>query len=354
MTIEQTYRNLVSGRWRGPVAAALRGGLTALEQPYRWAVARKNLRFDQAAEQVHKVVAPVISVGNLTVGGTGKTPLVAWLARWFQSHGIPVTIISRGYGAQGGQPNDEARELAARLPGIPHLQNRDRVAAARQALEANSKQVLLLDDAFQHRRLARDLDIVLLDALAPFGYGHLLPRGLLREPVTALARAQIIALSRSDAVDETLRQEIRKRVHDLAPAAVWLELKHKPTRFIAADGETKTLAELRGEPLAAFCGIGNPAGFRHTLQASGLAIARWRELPDHCHYSPVVLSELDEWAAKKPGQHLLCTCKDLVKIDRYEIGEKRLWALEIEVEIARGQAALEDRLTNVTAQFHSV
>jgi tetraacyldisaccharide 4'-kinase len=169
-------------------------------------VRQRNRWFDRAGSHVQRVAAPVISVGNITVGGTGKTPFVAWLAQWFALRQMPVTIISRGYGSRRGTPNDEALELAARLPDVPHLQNPDRVAAAEQALHANATQVLILDDAFQHRRLARDLDIVLLDALEPFGYEHLLPRGLLREPIESLSRAHVVALSRSDAVDEPRRR----------------------------------------------------------------------------------------------------------------------------------------------------
>src|SRR5436190_16306424 len=205
MLSDSQFRDLVSGHWKGPLAIVLRGALWMLAHPYGWIVRRRNARFDRGLVQPTKVAAPVISVGNLTVGGTGKSPFVAWLARWFLDRGTSVTIISRGYGSRGGKPNDEALELAARLPGVPHLQNPDRIAAANQALATNPAQVLILDDGFQHRRLARDLDIVLLDALAPFGYGHLLPRGLLREPIESLARAQVVALSRSDAVDAERR-----------------------------------------------------------------------------------------------------------------------------------------------------
>ena len=352
MSLDQTYRELVSGQWRGPVAAALRGGLSALEHPYRWAVARRNLRFD-LGEEACKVAAPVISVGNLTVGGTGKTPLVAWLVQWYHGRGVPVTVISRGYGSQGGQPNDEALELSARLPGIRHLQNCDRARAAREALATNPRQILILDDAFQHRRLARDLDIVLLDALAPFGYGRLLPRGLLREPVEALARADVVALSRSDAAGEHSRNSIRERVRKVAPQALWLELIHQPTRLIAGSGLEKPLDTLRAKPVAAFCGIGNPAGFRHTLEQAGASIAGWRELPDHFAYAPADLRSLEKWAAEQASELIVCTRKDLVKIQRDTLGGKALWALEIELAITRGQPEFAARLAELAAQFHS-
>jgi tetraacyldisaccharide 4'-kinase len=341
----------VSGRSRGPIAAALRGVLSVGELAYGAVVRRRNGRLDRGAAEIHEVAAPVISVGNLTVGGTGKTPFVAWLARWFLNRGVHVTIISRGYGARGGRPNDEALELAARLPGVPHLQNRDRVAAAQAALAANPRQVLILDDAFQHRRLARDLDIVLLDALAPFGYGHLLPRGLLREPVESLARAHIVALSRSDAVEDAERRRIETRVRQFTPAASWLELAHQPTGLRSASGEALTIEALRGQRVAAFCGIGNPAGFRGTLERCGVLVVDWLELPDHCAYDANQLARLEQWLASCDVSIALCTAKDRVKIPRDRLGGKALWALEIELAVLRGQDQLEEALSRIAERL---
>jgi tetraacyldisaccharide 4'-kinase len=350
MALDAAYRSLVSGQWKGPLAAALRGCLGLLELPYGWIVRRRNARFDCGENRSQRVAAPVISVGNITVGGTGKTPFVAWLARWFLARQQAVTIISRGYGSPAGRPNDEALELAARLPGVPHLQNPDRIAAARAALAAKSRQVLILDDAFQHRRLARDLDMVLLDALEPFGYERVLPRGLLREPLTSLDRAQVIALSRSDAVSEVCRREIEARARSFAPQATWLELTHRPVRFVSADGESLELTELRGTCVAVFCGIGNPNGFRHTLSGCGLEVAAALELPDHCGYGKRELSGVQNWLAAINVEHVICTRKDLVKIPRVELAGKRLWALDIELEIVRGQAELEGMLDKLAGQ----
>ncbi len=166
-----------------------RGALALAEIPYAAAVDWRNRRYDCGAT-VQRVGVPVVSVGNLTLGGTGKTPLVEWLARWFADRGVRVVLVSRGYGALPGQPNDEALELAQSLPQVPHLQNRDRVQAALEAIGELGAQLILLDDGFQHRRLARDLDLVLVDALEPFGFGHVFPRGTLREPLAGWRRAR--------------------------------------------------------------------------------------------------------------------------------------------------------------------
>jgi tetraacyldisaccharide 4'-kinase len=348
------YYEVVSGKRQGLSAGVVRGVLRGGEPIYHAVVGLKNRRFDSGQVRPQRVAAPVISVGNLTVGGTGKTPQVCWLAEWFHREGAAVTLISRGYGSKGGQPNDEALELAARLPGVPHLQNPDRVAAAQEALAANPRQVLILDDAFQHRRIARDLDIVLLDALEPFGYGHLLPRGLLREPVESLARAHVVALSRADAVDVAARVAVRQRVHEVAPHAVWLELAHQPTGFMNCQHARTPLEALAGKRIAAFCGIGNPAGFRHTLASCGLDVAGFQALPDHFAYPPNDVANLERWI-KGLGEvaAVVCTSKDLVKIPRDELAGLPLRALAITLQITVGQEQLVSLLQPLLVKIAS-
>src|SRR3954463_11628125 len=228
------FRDIVSGRHRGVAPTLTRGLLRAAEVPYTLAVDRRNRRYDRGHCQVHRVDVPVISVGNLTLGGTGKTPMVKWLAHKLQATGARVALVSRGYGATNGKQNDEALELAESLPGVPHIQNRDRVAAVNDAIREHNPQVIVLDDGFQPRRLARALDIVLLDALEPFGFDHVFPRGTLREPLAGLARANIVCLSRADAVSVDTREIIRRRVAEIAPAAIWCELAHVATRLVNA------------------------------------------------------------------------------------------------------------------------
>ncbi len=168
--------------------------------PYGAVVALRNRGFDRRWLEIEQAGVPVVSVGNLTVGGTGKTPMVEWVARWYRRRGQRVAILSRGYRQVHGL-NDEGRVLEENLPDVPHLQDRDRVRSARIAVEELEAEILVLDDGFQHRRLARDLDLVLIDALEPFGLGHLLPRGLLREPLRSLRRTDMVVLSRADLVE---------------------------------------------------------------------------------------------------------------------------------------------------------
>jgi tetraacyldisaccharide 4'-kinase len=288
------------------------------------------------------------------LGGTGKTPMVKWLAERLQSSGLRVAIVSRGYGADAGKQNDEALELAEALPGVPHIQNRDRVAAARQAIREHYPQVILLDDGFQHRRLARDLDIVLLDALEPFGFEHVFPRGTLREPIAGLRRAQVVCLSRADAISEADRSTIRKRVAQIAPQGVWCEAAHAASRLTNARGEFQPLDALRRQRLAAFCGIGNPAGFHHTLALADCKPVAWREFPDHNAYTAADQVALGEVAREANAESIVCTQKDLVKLRQPELGSVPLWAVAIEMQFLRGQEALEGALERVTRQVSGV
>ena len=344
------FRDLVSGRRRGVTAAVLRLVLRLAEAPYTWAVRWRNWRYDSGAAAVHRVDVPVVSVGNLTLGGTGKTPMVEWLARWFRQREVRVTVISRGYGARSGTQNDEALELQQKLPDVPHLQNPDRVAAAKAAVGRFDSQVIVLDDAFQHRRIARRLDIVMLDASEPFGFGHVFPRGTLREPVAGLHRADVVALSRADMLDESSRAEIRRRVGRHAPDAEWLEVVHAARTLISAGGVAEPLERLAGKPVAAFCGLGNPAGFRHTLASCGYRVADFREFPDHYRYGRRDVESLSAWADKLDVAAVLCTHKDLVKLAVDRLGRRPLRAVGVGLEITTGRESLEARLRALLPQ----
>lgn len=337
------FREVVSGRQHGLSANVLRGVLRLFETPYAWAMRVRNHRYDRGLAETHRIDVPVVSIGNLTLGGTGKTPLVLWMARFFRQRSVRVSIVSRGYGASNDGRNDEALELELALPDVPHLQNANRVGAARRAIDERKTELILLDDGFQHRRLERDLDIVLLDATEPFGFEHVFPRGTLREPVEGLARADVVVLSRADMLSAEARQVVRERVSQLAPRAVWCEVQHTAQELVNAQGQTLSLESLVGKRVAAFCGIGNPAGFRHTLESLGADVAVWREFPDHHDYARADVESLAQWAA---GAELaVCTRKDLVKLGFTQIGAAPLWSIRVDLSFSAGEreflAALE-------------
>jgi tetraacyldisaccharide 4'-kinase len=344
------FRDLVSGRQQSVSSVCARGLLRVAEVPYTLAMTIRNRRFDSGAAQIHRVDVPVISVGNITLGGTGKSPLVKWLANKLQASGIRLAIVSRGYGAANNRQNDEALELADALPQVPHIQNRDRVAAAHRAIREFGAEILLLDDGFQHRRLGRDADIVLLDALEPFGFDHVFPRGTLREPLDGLRRANVVCLSRADAISQSERKSIQERVAKIAPNAAWCEASHAARQLLNTYGETQALESYNKIRVAAFCGIGNPVGFRHTLAHVGCQPIAWREFPDHHAYTPADLSELIVMIRESKADSVLCTQKDLVKIRQQKLGGIPLWALAIEIKFLSGQNLIEQLLERVLQQ----
>jgi tetraacyldisaccharide 4'-kinase len=341
MVNAQTFDELVSGRRRGWGAASARLGLSLLELPYLAAVSIRNQFYDRVRHSAVRLPAKVISVGNLTLGGTGKTPMVAWLVRWFLRHPVRPAMVSRGYRKLADQ-NDEFLVLAHHFPHIPHVQDRDRVRAARRAIRDWRCQIIILDDGFQHRRLHRDLDLVLIDGTCPFGYARVFPRGLLRESARSLRRADAVALSRVDLVPADELEETRQKIRKLAPQAAFIETVHRPHDLLDASGHASSLECLVGQRVAGFCGIGNPRGFQETLRCLGCHLAGFRTWPDHYAYRPGDLTDLEAWLGGLG--HLtavLCTEKDLVKIRRLRLGGLPLWAVTIETHVVAGESQLE-------------
>ncbi len=342
---EAAFLKLVRGEKRGPLANLARAALRDLSGVYGIGVNLRNRAFDRGWKATQRVGVPVVSVGNLTLGGTGKTPAVEWIARWFRARDKRVAILSRGYGDQAKTGlNDEGRVLEENLPDVPHLQGKDRVALARLAEEELASEVLILDDGFQHRRLGRDLDVVLLDALDPFGLGWIFPRGLLREPVRSLKRAGVVVLSRADLVDAATRAAIRAQAEKAAGRLRWAEARHAPLDLIDAAGESTPLADLGPLKVAAFCGIGNPEGFRRTLENLQVEVVAFRPFPDHHAYTVTDVASLADWVRGAGADLALTTQKDLVKLRAGTLGPAPLRALRIGWELTEGQDVIEGAL----------
>ncbi len=303
---------------RGPLLAIL---MSPLEAAYGAAVRARNRRFDRP-ESVARAPLPVVSVGNLAAGGTGKTPLVAWIARRLLAAGCRPAVVTRGFGGRagkgplvlsdGGGPRtawdecgDEPYLLARALPGVAVVVGSDRVAGAAAAAGIGAD-VAVLDDGFQHRRIARDLDLVLLDARSPLGNGRLLPVGPLREPPSSLARASALVATRAGGGDAAAVLEVARR-H--APGVPVFLGSHRFAGFVDARGvET-------GKPgrAVAFCGVGDPVPFLAEIESEGVLVAAARVFPDHHPYSPRELRGLARLAARH-GAVLLTTEKDLVRL----------------------------------------
>ena len=348
--LQQNWREVASGERRGIAAGVVRGALWAACLPYGAAAWWRNRGYDRGRYAVTRVDVPVICVGNLTVGGVGKTPMVKWVARRLRSWDVRVAILSRGYGAEAGARNDEGLELELDLPDVPHLQHPDRAAAAEVAIEELGMEALVLDDGFQHRRLARDLDVVLLDATSPFGFGHCLPRGALRESPRGLRRAGAVVLTRADMLAAERRAVVQREAARLAPQAAWAEAVHRPTCLVDAAGAASDLCGLRGARVAAFCGVGNPAGFRHTLEHLGAELATFRPLPDHHNYTRDDVDALAEAARSARAELVVCTRKDLVKLQAQRLGDLPLRAVAVEIGFLAGEAELAERLAGAVGR----
>jgi tetraacyldisaccharide 4'-kinase len=340
------YLRLIRGQNTGPWPRLALTGLRAVSVGYGAAVAIRNTGFDWGWKTSRRALVPVISVGNLTLGGTGKTPMVEWLARWYRRRGLRVAILSRGYGQAGGL-NDEGQVLEDNLPDVPHLQGADRVTLAGIAVNELETELIVLDDGFQHRRLARDLDLVMIDALDPFGLGHLFPRGLLREPIASLHRADVVVLSRADMVTPAEKEAIRAKVELNAGQLPWVEARHAPLDLIDGEGISSPLERIEGQSVAAFCGIGNPEGFRRTLLPFCHELCDLRVFPDHHSYSADDVRSLERWAAEVGADFVLTTQKDLVKLRAGLLGPVPLRALRIGLELTAGGDIMDDVLARL-------
>ena len=344
----ESFRRLIDGRATGLVATLSRTGLSAIEIPYEALVRLRNYGYEHSILTTKKASAPVISVGNLTLGGTGKTPLVAWLAHWFAQHNKKPAIISRGYKAKTGQLSDEAAELKILLPTVPHYANKQRIIAAGEAVTKGSD-VLLLDDGFQHRQISRDLNLVTIDATDPFGCNRLFPRGLLREPLWGLKRADALVLTRTDQVSIKTRNEIQEQCFRFVGShdKPWIETEHRPSNLRLVDGTTQPLKTLQDKRILSLSAIGNPAAFHRTLTTLGHEPVATLTFPDHHTYTTDDIHRISEETESVGAEIIVTTLKDLVKLPLASVRDRPLCALEIGIQFQTGLQDLEYLLNKI-------
>jgi tetraacyldisaccharide 4'-kinase len=346
MPAHSLYQRIISGEaglWATPIRAALRGG----EVLYRAGVALRNRRYDRKGPDVTLPVE-VISVGNITAGGTGKTPFVIDLVTRLDRMGKSPAVVARGYGSPGGEPNDEERLVRRHCPAVSYFANPDRAAAGEEACLRCGADVIVLDDGFQHRRLARALDIVLIDATCPFGHGRLLPGGLLREPPGALRRADAVVITRAGQVSPARIAALDAKLRRLAESAIHLKCHHRVTSIDRIDG-TATGESLDGARAVLFAGIGNPSAFRQTALSLGVKVVGQRYWPDHYRYRRRDLDDLLRTGAFTPHDLLLTTEKDAVKLAQLGgVDHARIRVIRIEIDFADGCDTILDQLLNRT------
>lgn len=354
---QRDFIDLVSGNKRGPLAAMQRGGLRFASWFFKFGAVTRLLLYRAGIKSGNKVDVPVVCVGNLTTGGTGKTPAVAWVVQALTEAGRKPAIVSRGYKSDESG-NDEMKVLHELLPDTPHVQNPDRTAGAKKAI-AEGADCIVLDDGFSHLKLQRDLDILLFDSINPFGYGRMLPRGLLREPLSSVRRAKFAIFTRADVAHKDRLRDLEDTVRCKGFVGGIAHAAHEPVKLVRiSDGEEVPLTELKGKTVAPFCGIGNPRGFERTLEKLGARITPLGtlRLDDHQAFDDHLMQHQVVpflRSARESGAVAgICTQKDAVKFRGSEAGldaEVPMYELRVEFRVILNEEALLEKLAEVVS-----
>lgn len=358
--IEKYYLKFMSGRKKGFSAQLFKFLLWGLSLLYLVAIQIRFLLYRLRIFRGRSVTAWVISVGNISLGGTGKTPVVERLARLLHSRGRKVVIISRGYRRKTGPwlkrlkeklrgapttrvvsdgrnillnsrvAGDEPYMLAVNLEGVPVVINRNRAKGALYAIRRFKADTIILDDGFQHLGLKRDLDIVLVDAGCPFGNGHLFPRGFLREPPRNLARADLLLITKAV---EGEQEGLKKDLYRLNQRAEIIECRHTPIYLYDIRTSLKTSLDfIKGSRVATLAGIAHPEGFEQMLRELGVQVIHSRRFADHHLYTQQELIDIMNKASRRGADILLTTEKDAVRFPRLPPGNLPVFSLRIRID----------------------
>jgi tetraacyldisaccharide 4'-kinase len=364
---------LVHDEKRGATAGILLGFLKLMSFIYGLGVTIKLGLYKYGILKQHKLACRVISLGNITVGGTGKTPTAQRLAAIIRDMGYRVVILNRGYRANWrgqvglvsdgrrifmsvNEAGDEAYLLAKNLPGVAVVIGKNRTITGDYAVENLKAEVIILDDGYQHWQLARDIDIVLVDTLNMFGNNFLLPRGTLREPLANLNRADSFLLTKVDQSTGDARDVIRDTLARYNDKALVVESVHSPRCFIEIEDwykgvrpETVALEAVRNQRVLAFSAIGNPSSFEQTITDIGVELVDAVRYTDHHDYTMAEMQCVMQKAVDKEVYALVTTEKDAVKIPSEFIHSERplpVYVLGIEVRFVDGYQELMGMIKN--------
>lgn len=377
-SVETYVLEVIFNRRQGNRADILRGVLHGLSQIFESAVKLRRLLYDTRILRDRTLGVQVIAIGNLTVGGTGKTPVVEKFARALQNQGRKVAILSRGYRSKpvpfwvrlkrkillqedvtpprivsdgksllldSQSAGDEPYMLAANLKDVIVLVDKDRVKAGRYAIERFGCDTLLLDDGFQYWKLqGRRTDIVLIDSQQPWGNNFMLPRGILREPPKHLKRADTVFITKSDGNTEVLRKQIDK----FNPTARIIECVHHPLYFEDCyNGEKVSLDFIKGKKIAAFSGIAQPESFENSLINLGGQLVYSKRYADHHRFSQQEILNVINRSKIRQAEVILTTQKDAVRISRLDRRDLRIFFMRVEIKIIDGANNFEDCLNKI-------
>ncbi len=376
--LESYVLSVIEGRRSGPGTAVARGLLWGLSRLYGAAVSLRLGLYRLGLRRHRELGCQVLSVGNLTVGGTGKTPIVEVFARELLKRGRKVAILSRGYrrdqpslgqrlldmvtqrqrrrpppvvsdgqrllldSARGG---DEPFMLATNLPKAAVIVGKDRVKSGLYAIRKLGCDTLILDDGFQYLRLKHRRDIVLVDRTNPFGNRHLLPRGILREPIRNIRRADFIFITKSNGDGA---EELKRRLRELNPDAEISECRHTPRHLRDVfTGETLSLERLQGLDIAAVSGIAAPKGFEDTLIRLGARVLYHKRYTDHHRYTQQEILDVINRALQRGAKAVVTTEKDAVRFPWVERRDLPIWFLRVEIEMLSGAEAFHDWISRI-------
>jgi tetraacyldisaccharide 4'-kinase len=374
---EQFAIDVIMGRSEGTRAALLGVGLQGLAYVFSGLVQLRLWLYRKRILRDQPLGCLVLVVGNLTVGGTGKTPVVEMFAKALRDRGRKVAILSRGYKSKApplwqkwwfwlnhiAEPpprvvsdgvkvwldsevaGDEPYMLARNLPGVVVLVDKNRVKAGAYAIKQFGCDTLILDDGYQYLPLKGRLNLLLIDKTNPFGNGFTLPRGILREPIKHLARASYVLLTKSKGVRDT---ELEAMIHKFNPGVEIIECAHQPQYLQhIATGERLPLTTLAGRKIGAFSGIAAPEGFEAFLREAGAQLATSRRFVDHHRFTPQDLRDVFAEAQAAGVELMITTEKDAVRINASEKITIPCYYLRLEIDILRGAADFQEAVSKI-------
>ena len=340
------FNNLISSQKESRLRKVVLFPLGLLSFFYGWAVSARIFLYARGIFSTHSLPCKVVSVGNITLGGTGKTPFVCLLSEMIQSKGFRVAILSRGYKGNFKDPfalvtdgerilmgareaGDEPYLLAEKLRGVPVIVGKERWLSGKYAVERFQTEVVILDDGFQHLPLKRDLNLLLIDSSSPFGNGYVFPRGVLREPLKELCRADALLLTKvHDCANiKNLKENLKKKL----VAYPIFETDYTPGEVrIAGSLRALPSGHLKGKKILAFSGLARPESFQKTLLGLEAKIVGVEAFPDHHGYVQEDVEKLWQRAAKLNAEALVTTEKDMVRLKDCSMGPLPLWVLSIQ------------------------
>ena len=321
---QQAYRKLISGQSTSCLAGFCRCVLGIAGTAYTIGIRLRNFLYCKGWLKTHRVNAVIVSIGNITTGGTGKTPLVIWLCNKItqnsklNAQNCKCAILTRGYKTKKGRFSDEPAILTKSCSEAKVIVNPNRVAGATEAASKWGANIIIMDDGFQHRRLGRDLDIVTIDAMCPFGYGKVLPAGLLREPVTALKRADAVVVTRCDQTTAAELAQLEEKLQLINADMPIARSIHAPVCAKSLGHKKISIEELKDKKIFAFCGIGNPDAFLDTIRKLGANLAGSKVYNDHHHYTHNDIADIQKEDGYLSAYLIMTTQQDWSKICKWQ------------------------------------